>query len=439
MNTKGTKVLANKLLLMLALLSGQLCNAQSLTNVEEWHFSSQRPEIAPFNEIDNETKFNHKPTLVLKGNGEYSTNGHWHTNVKVESLKWYRFNTCYSAQNIEEPYRSVLARIIWLDQEGKLVNRPEYPSTQSKSTENGWSIIEQIYQVPASASNARIELIYRWDEDGRVNFGGASLTMVDNPAPRLVKLATIHHRPERSSGPEQNLKEFASYIEQAALQGADIVCLPEGITLVGTGNNYVSASEPVPGSTSDFLGEIARKHKIYIVAGILEKDEKTVYNTAIMMDRNGALAGKYRKVSLPREEIEGGVTPGRTFPVFETDFGKVGMMICWDVTFPEAARTLAFHGAEMILMPIWGGELTLAKARALENQVYLVSSSYSMKSAVFGLDGEIMKEATNDSPIAVVEVDLNKRKYWPWLGDLKNRIRREIPSREALDFYQMDE
>jgi predicted amidohydrolase len=116
--------------------------------------------------------------------------------------------------------------------------------------------------------------------------------------------------------------------------------LPEGITLVGTGNNYISASEPVPGPTTEFLGEIAKNHKIYIVAGILEKEGKTVYNTAIMIDRNGELAGKYRKVSLPREEIEGGVTPGVSFPVFKTDFGTVGMMICWDVTFPEAARTL---------------------------------------------------------------------------------------------------
>jgi len=438
MNTKGIKVLANELLLMLALLSGQFCNAQSLSNVEQWHFSNQRPEIAPFKEIDDETKFNDKPTLVLKGNGDYSANGNWYTNVKVESGEWYSFRTYYKAENIEEPYRSVLARIIWYDQEGKLVKRPEYPKTLTDITNNGWSVIEQIYLVPVSATNARIELIYRWDEDGRVNFGGTSMTLVDDPGPRNVRLATIHHRPVNSSGAEQNLKEFASYIEQAAQQRADIVCLPEGITLVGTGNNYISASEPVPGPTTDFLGKIAKKHKIYIVAGILEKEGKTVYNTAIMIDRNGALAGKYRKVSLPREEIEGGVTPGITFPVFKTDFGTVGMMICWDVTFPEAARTLAFHGADVILMPIWGGELTLAKARALENQVYLVSSSYSMKSAIFGLDGEIIKEATSDSPIAVVEVDLNKRKYWPWLGDLKNRIQREMPPKEALDFYQRD-
>ncbi len=336
------------LLLMLILLPGYICNAQSLTNVKQWQFASQRPEIAPLNEIDDETLYNGRSTLKLAGKGENSTNGYWYTNVKVEPLRWYRFNTYYKAENIEEPYRSLLARIIWLNHDGELVNRPEYPTTHSEATANGWSVIEQIYQVPESATNARIELIYRWDEDGSVNFGGTSMTMVDNPVPRLVKLATIHHRPERSSGPDQNLKEFASYIEQAARQGADIVCLPEGITLVGTGSNYISVSEPVPGPTSDFLGEIARKHNIYIVAGILEKDEKTVYNTSIMMDRKGELAGKYRKVSLPREEIEGGVTPGTAFPVFETDFGKVGMMICWDVTFPEAARTLAFQGAEVI-------------------------------------------------------------------------------------------
>ena len=172
---------------------------------------------------------------------------------------------------------------------------------------------------------------------------------------------------------------------------------------------------------------------MYIVAGILEKKGNTVYNAAVLMDRNGDLAGLYHKVSLPREEIDGGVTPGNSLPVFDTDFGKIGIMICWDVTFPEPARTLAFQGAEVIFLPIWGGHLTLAKARALENQVYLVSSSYDMESAIFDQEGEIMKVATDEKPIAVVEVDLSQRKYWPWLGDFKNRILSEIPTKKALE------
>ena len=147
------------------------------------------------------------------------------------------------------------------------------------------------------------------------------------------------------------------------------------------------------------------------------------------------LAGKYRKVCLPRGEIQGGITPGDGFPVFDTDFGRIGMMICWDVTFPEPAQSLALKGAEIIMLPIWGGILNLAKARAIENQVFIVSSSYDkkeMKSAVFDLEGKMLADADEEEPVVVVEVDLNKRKLWPILGDFKSRIERETPSVKAL-------
>jgi predicted amidohydrolase len=109
------------------------------------------------------------------------------------------------------------------------------------------------------------------------------------------------------------------------------------------------------------------------------------------------------------------------------------MMICWDVTFPDAAKTLARNGAEVILMPIAGGYLKLAMARALENQLYLVSSTYDMISAVFDVEGNVLKEATKENPVAVVEVDLNQQKLWPWIGDLKSRIPRETPSQKSIE------
>jgi predicted amidohydrolase len=144
------------------------------------------------------------------------------------------------------------------------------------------------------------------------------------------------------------------------------------------------------------------------------------------------VAGKYRKVSLPREEYDGGVTPGGSIPVFETDFGRIGMMICWDSEFPEVARMLAWKGAEVIFLPIWGGNPTLVRARAIENQVYLVTSSYDMQSGVFDLEGKLIAEANDEDAVAVVQVDLNEQKRWPWLGELKNRIPREIPSSELI-------
>jgi len=135
-------------------------------------------------------------------------------------------------------------------------------------------------------------------------------------------------------------------------------------------------AEPIPGPATEYFGRLASEHNLYIVAGLTERVGIAIYNTAALVGPEG-FVGKYRKVCLPREEIEAGVTPGDAYPVFSTRFGKVGMMVCWDVHFPEVARNLSNHGAEVIAMPIWGANLTLASARAIENQVYLVSSTFS--------------------------------------------------------------
>ncbi|MEK6781214.1 MAG: carbon-nitrogen hydrolase family protein [Bacteroidota bacterium] len=397
----------------------------------EWKFECQRKQIAPEYAIDAKNTFHGKPTLTLSGSGKEYADGHWHKLVNVEAQEYFQFRSHFIASKVDEPERSILARIIWQNESGEQVGFTEYPITLPDKTNEGWSIIEQSYKVPPEASKAKLELHYRWDADGMVRFSEVSFQKTTPPKVRMVRVATIHHRPQDSKSTQENLQQFSTLIAQAGTQKADIVCLPEGITIVGTKENYVSASEPIPGTSTQFLGNIARQHHLYIVAGLLEREGDIVYNTSVLIDREGNLAGKYRKVSLPREEIDGGITPGNSFPVFDTDFGKIGMMICWDVTFPEAARTLAQQGAEIIFLPIWGGHLKLAMARALENQVYLVSSTYDMISAVFDLEGNIMKEATNENPVAVVDIDLSQQKLWPWLGDLKSRIPREMPSQKA--------
>ena len=151
------------------------------------------------------------------------------------------------------------------------------------------------------------------------------------------------------------------------------------------------------------------------------------------MGPDGKLVGTYRKVCLPREEIEGGVAPGHRYPVFETRFGKVGMMICWDVHFPEVARNLCNNGAEVIAMPIWGGNPALARARSIENQIYLISSTYTdpnrdwMKSGIWDYEGNLLAVGKEWGKVLVTEVDLDRRKHWPFLGDFKARISRERP------------
>ncbi|MHB9029950.1 MAG: carbon-nitrogen hydrolase family protein, partial [Candidatus Latescibacterota bacterium] len=328
--------------------------------------------------------------------------------------------------------RSALAHLRWLDAKGEVITPVEYPATVRGENPQGWRRMEQTYLSPKGAVQAKLELVFRWDGDGRVWFEPAALEKAGAPKPRLVRMATVKHRPPAGNTTQGNLEGFAKYVGQAAAQKADIVCLPEGITLIGTGKTFVECAEPVPGPTTEFLGKLARTHRMYIVAGILEREGVTVYNTAVLLDRAGKLAGTYRKVCLPREEVDGGVTPGEEFRAFDTDFGRIGIMICWDVAFPEPARQLMLEGAEAIFLPIWGGNTTLARARAIENQVYLVSSSYDMETGIFGLEGELMAGASEKEPVVVVEVDLGKKKDWRWLGDFKNRIPREMPPKRAI-------
>ena len=400
----------------------------------DWKFHSQRAEISPAHWIDEKILYNGNPSLAISGDGKDYTNGSWTSIVDVVPGKNYKFNCFFKHENVDEQNRSILVYIIWQSKDGERINQPEYPATLRKLTEDGWNIIQQNYTPPEKAVTAKIELIYRWDKDGIVYFNNISLEEAPELKPRFVNLATIHHRPKNTGSAEENLNQFAELLSIAATKKADIVCLPEAISLVGTGKSYIEVSEAVPGPTTEFLGKIARENKMYIVAGILERDGNAVYNTAILLDREGELAGKYRKVALPREEIEGGVTPGSTIPVFDTDFGRIGIMICWDVFFPEVARMLAVQGADVIFLPIWGGNLTLAKARAIENQVYLVSSTYDMKTGVFNQEGELISEGTDEEPVVVTRIDLAKHKIWPWLGDFKNRIPREIPSSKLVKY-----
>jgi predicted amidohydrolase len=363
-----------------------------------WQFHSQRPEIAPAHWVDDDVLYDGQATLVLSGDGKDYSNGCWSLEVEVTPDSIYEFRTNYRQTEIDEPNRCILARIVWLGKDGERNAQPEYPRTLQEQTSGGWNVIQQCYKVPENV------------------------------------VATVYHRPENTKSSQENLNEFARYIKIASEKQADIVCLPEAVTLVGTGKTYNEVSEPVPGPSTEFLGEAARENHIYIVAGIIEREGPAIYNTAVLLDRDGNLAGKYRKVALPREEIEGGVTPGNFFPVFDTDFGRIGMMVCWDLQFPEVARMLTLQGAEVIFMPIWGGNLILARARAIENQIYLVSSSYGMKTGMFNLEGKLVAEATDESPVAVVTVDLNKQMLWPWLGDLKNRIPREIPGSKMIAY-----
>jgi predicted amidohydrolase len=391
-----------------------------------WWFVAPRDEIAP------------KPGVVrdgggyelsLAGTGDRSVDGRWARRVPVAAGRYAVFAARYRAKDVETPTRSVVASVLWFDAKGKQVEQAEFPLTVPGADAQGWRRMTATYRVPDAAREAQLELRLRWAPSGGVVWRDVSLTETAAPGPRNVKVASVNHRPRGTKSPQQNLEQFARFIDEAGAQQADVVCLPEGVTVCGTKLTYAQAAEPVPGPSTQFLGECAARNKAYVVAGVYERDGRGVFNTSVLIGRDGKLIGKYRKVCLPREEIDGGITPGTEYPVFDTDFGRVGMMICWDVHFPEVAREISARGAEMIFMPIWGGNETLAKARAIENQIYLVASGYDFRTAIYDRAGDAVAKSDDKSGVIYAQFDLNQRLMWPWLGDWRSRIWREGPAR----------
>src|SRR6476660_3198288 len=124
----------------------------------EWKFECQRAAISPFYYIDTKTLFNGNQTLALKGAGKEYADGHWYKKVNVEPGKYFQFKAYFSDSAVEEPNRSILARIIWQKESGEQVGFTEYPAVLHEKTENGWSIISQTYKIPTEAKQAKIEL-----------------------------------------------------------------------------------------------------------------------------------------------------------------------------------------------------------------------------------------------------------------------------------------
>ncbi|MCA8998260.1 MAG: carbon-nitrogen hydrolase family protein [Planctomycetaceae bacterium] len=416
---------------------------------EGWTTHSPREEIRPSFEWLPEAGKTAHGALKISSDQRPGLMGSWQKTFPVKGGQTYRFSVWRQTSGLEHVRRAAMARLIWLDENGKQATRdeptfasyrpgtnpraePEFPA--DGTTEAGWTELTATYQAPQLAKSVVVELHFRWAEpDSSVTWSDVSLEPVTQQAPRIVRLATVHFQPREGSTPQEKREQFAPLIQNAAEQGADLVVLPETLTYYGTGLTYADCAEPMPGPSTDYFGQLAKQHDLYIVAGLIERDEHLIYNVAALIGPDGKLVGTYRKVTLPRGEIEGGVMPGHEYPVFETRFGKVGMMVCYDGFFPEVARELSNRGAEVIAWPVWGCNPMLGAARACENHTYVVSSTYTdtssdwMISAIFGHDGKPLAKAHDWGTVAIAEVDLNKPLYWHSLGDFKAQIERHRP------------
>lgn len=201
-----------------------------------------------------------------------------------------------------------------------------------------------------------------------------------------------------SSDKEANLKEAEKWVRKAHAEGAKLVVLPEVFNWRGKKEEQRASAEPIPGPTSTLMSGLARELGIHLLSGsILEgaAGENKVYNTSLLFNPQGELLANYRKIHLFDVELTDGVAmsesetrkAGDEVVVAETELCPMGLTICYDLRFPELYRRLVERGAEIIIVPSAFTALTgeahwepLLRARAIENQVYIIAPDQVGKS-----------------------------------------------------------
>jgi N-carbamoylputrescine amidase len=256
--------------------------------------------------------------------------------------------------------------------------------------------------------------------------------------------------------PRLNLEKAITRIEEAAKRGAQIVCTQElfraHYPCQTEDPKFFDLAEPIPGPTTEALGAIAKSRKIIIVASIFERRAAGVYhNTAVVIDETGQIAGRYRKMHIPddpRYYEKYYFTPGDLdFVAHPTSRGTVGVLVCWDQWFPEAARLTAMAGAQILFYPTaigwWHGEPekirpkqqdaweTIQRSHAIANGIFVaavnrvgVEGELEFWGDSFVADpfGEVIARAgSKDEETLIVECNLAKieevRRNWPFLRD----------------------
>lgn len=266
-----------------------------------------------------------------------------------------------------------------------------------------------------------------------------------------------------SADKTDNIKRLGEKIEQLAKQGAELIVLQElhnGLYFcqVEDVNNF-DLAEPIPGESTDFFGNLAKKHGVVIVTSLFERRAPGLYhNTAVVIERDGSIAGCYRKMHIPDDPAyyeKFYFTPGDLgFHPIQTSIGKLGVLVCWDQWYPEAARLMALEGAELLIYPTAIGYessdtkeeqerqreawTTVQRGHAVANGLPVVTVNrvgheddpsgltngiqFWGSSFIAGPQGEMLYRADNiKEETAIVDVDLahseNVRRWWPFLRD----------------------
>jgi predicted amidohydrolase len=256
--------------------------------------------------------------------------------------------------------------------------------------------------------------------------------------------------------PEMNVFRAVQYVGVAKQGDADIVCLPEMVTTANVHKELEYHAEDYPGAYTETFQRAARDHAINIIAPYLVRAGGRIYNQATVIDRKGNIAGFYRKVQLTAEESRH-IAPGNDLPVFDLDVGKVAVMICMDIYFPEISRIYAMKGAEILFWPtVAHGPTqeslrTQLTARAIDNSLVVVEANLAnhppyaayagrfrpATARILDHNGDIIAQTGRRHGVAIAAVDLDEVRLTSQcvLFREPDHMREDLESITRLDLY----
>lgn len=248
----------------------------------------------------------------------------------------------------------------------------------------------------------------------------------------MIKIAVCQIRTETDKA--LTMQKAAAMISEAANNGADIAVLPEMFNCPYSNKYFRAFADAEKGESIEAMSSWARDNKVILVGGsIPEKDGDKLYNTSFVFDRDGSMIAKHRKAHMFDVEFENGISfkeskhfsPGNEITVFDTEYGKMGLMVCFDIRFPELSRVMAKRGAQVIFCPAQFNMTTGPKhwelsmrARAVDNELFFVGASAARyegfdyecwgHSAVVGPLGDVMASCDEKEQILYCDIDLSE-------------------------------
>ena len=364
--------------------------------------------------------------LCININSERFGVGKWISEVPIEPGKSYDFSvTAESGCHVNDLY----VIITTFRADGSMIIREH--AHCHETLENGYRFL---HKVEAGKDSVKLSIeLWLKGYQGSVSWHVPLLTDGEALQARNVGIAVAYIPPKAANAYtlESNTADILEALEESAKHHPDIILLGEAMYTRGTGLPLSVTAQTDDGAMCRLMAQKATEYNTYIVYNLQELDDGEYYNTSILFDRQGKIVGKYRKTHLTVTELELGMTPGTEHPVFDTDFGKVGMLVCYDHYFSKPVEQVAANGAEILLISSAGDAAEQCFARAKDCGLYVAVCGWNTENSygwapgrIIDANGNMLSGTREKGKPAFAKIDLNKpvRRHWLSLGNADMEI-----------------